>query len=143
MVSIEPRHFGCRPSKLFSLEQTIGLCTVRAAKLRKALFLVPVNSRSPKWTGGRAPKKNVNSQGNAALERQTTKIFQKSPVQKKRNFCLPKTNERADGNQKKGLPYLKVCHIMCTVHAILFIQIGQSNDSLTPRGTSYHTRRLL
>ena len=69
-------------------------------KHKGALFLVPANSRSPKWTGVRPPK-NVRPQGNAAPERQTTKIFQKSHVQKTRNFRPLKTNGRADVNQKK------------------------------------------
>ena len=74
----------------------------RLVDVREAFFLVPVNSRSTKWTSGRAHKKNVKPQGNAAPERQTTKLFQKSPVQKKHAIFAPlETNGRADGNQKK------------------------------------------
>ena len=52
----------------------------------------------------RPPQKNVKPQGNGALERQMTKIFQKSPVQKNVIFAPLKTNGRADGNQKEAFP---------------------------------------
>ena len=49
-------------------------------------------------------KRNVKPQGNAAPERQTTKTFQKLPVQKKRIFRPVETNGRADGSQTKAFP---------------------------------------
>ena len=60
-------------------------------------------------TGGRAPKK-VKPQGNAVPERQSTKIFQKLPVQKNAIIAPLKTNGRAYGNQNKAFPNDHVCH---------------------------------
>ena len=59
-------------------------------------------------TSGRAGallKKNVKPQGNAAPERQTTKIFHKSPVQKKRNFRPPQNEQAGWREPKKAFPY--------------------------------------
>ena len=60
------------PLKYFSPEFHATHTHALTSHVREAFFLVPVNSRSPKWTGGRAPKKtkkNVKPYGNAAPER--------------------------------------------------------------------------
>ena len=69
------------------------------SQFREAFFWFPsAQGRRNGRAGG--SQKNAKSQGNAAPERQTTKIFQKSLVQKKRKFRTLKTNGLADGNQK-------------------------------------------
>ena len=81
----------------------------KASRYRQTPFAKPLyGSRQLKaakmdgWASAPPPpqKKDVKPQGNAAPERQTTKIFQKSPAKKKSNFRPLETNGRADGKQK-------------------------------------------
>ena len=74
--------------------------THKVTSIREPLFgsrqlkVAEMNGRA----GDQNKKVSVKPQRNAASERQTTKIFQKSPVQINTIFAHLKTNGRADGN---------------------------------------------
>ena len=70
--------------------------------LGKAFFLVPDNSRPPKGTGGRAPKKNSETARKRSAGAADDQDFSKIARSKKNAIFAPlKTNGRADGNQKE------------------------------------------
>ena len=113
-----------------------------------SLFWFPsTQGRRNGWVGGRPPptqkNKKSETQGNAAPERQTTKILQKSSVQKNTQFSPLKTNGQADGNQKR--PSLTswvrmVCVMSSTVRHVKSASVALQTLRFAVRVRSYRRR---
>ena len=88
-------HFPFRTTPAFLEPHLPFLCS--KTFISEALFLVPVNSRLPKWAGGRSQKSETA--GNAAVDDQNW-----SKIARPNNalFAPLETSGRADGNQKKA-----------------------------------------
>ena len=77
--------------------------------VREACFLVSVNSRSPKWTGGRAPKKTWDLKETQRRSGRRPRFFKNRPFKKKTLFSPPTKRTGGLTGTKKSRP-------LCTQH---------------------------